>query len=144
MRHDAPPSHCSCKWSHFDFSFRVEIQNHRLLAPPTANQPTSTTNPEHKSAVANNTAAVRFSVPGRFNNVLTSTLEKPNAVTRTTSATRTSSGKLVCDIRTTGRRLNAPAATIAAAATNKTLQSGLAPCRDSIPAGCVLFSMEPP
>src|SRR6266446_4285469 len=127
MRHEAPPSHCSCKWSHFDFSFRVEIQNHRLLAPLTANQPTSATNPEHKSAAANKTSAVRRNVSGRLSSVLTSTPEKPNAIMRTTSATRASSGKLIWDISTTGRRLNAHAATIAAAATNKTLQSRLTP-----------------
>src|SRR5882762_8392956 len=93
MRREETPFHSSCKYFHFVFSFRVEIHNQRLLPPLTANDPTSATNPEHKSAVANNTTSVHRVVSGRSSSVLSSTPEKPNLITRTTSATPPHPGK---------------------------------------------------
>jgi hypothetical protein len=144
MRREATPFHSSRKYFHFAFSFRVEIHNQQLLAPLTVNHATSATKPEHKSAVANNTINVRRNVSGRFNSVLTSTPEKPTAMTRTTSATRHAPGKLVCDIPTPGTRQIAAATTIAAAMTDRTLESRLAPFKDSIKFFFLAFSMHPP
>jgi hypothetical protein len=144
VRREATPSHSSRKYFHFVFSFRVEIHNQQLLAPLTANHPTSATKPEYKSAVANNTINGRRNVSGRFNIVLTSTPEKPTVMMRTSSPTWHAPGKLVCDIPTPGTRQSAAATTIAAAMTDKTLESRLAPCRDSIEFSCLAFSMQPP
>jgi hypothetical protein len=144
VRREATPFHSSPKYSHFVFSFRVEIHNQQLLAPLTANHPTNATKPEHKSAVANNTINVRRNVSGRFNSVLTSTPEKPTVMTRTTSATRHAPGELVCDIPTPGTRQSAAATIIAAAMTDRTLESRLAAFRDSIKFRFLAFSMQPP
>src|SRR6266480_7781012 len=64
------------------------MHTQQLLAPLTANQPTSATNPEQRSAVANKTTSVTRVVSGRFNSVLRSTPERANDITITTNATR--------------------------------------------------------
>src|SRR5712692_4355652 len=144
MSNETLPFHFSPRYFHFVFSFHSEIYNQRPLAPLTANHPTSATNPEHRSAVANNTTSVRRSVSGRSSSVLTSTPEKPNTITITTSATRPAPGKTICDIRVPGRRESAVAATIAATVTNNTLGKTFAPCTESIPLCCAMFSTGPP
>src|SRR6267378_464306 len=144
MRREETPFHSSCKYFHFVLSFRVEIHNQRLLPPLTANDPTSATNPEHKSAVANNTTSVHRVVSGRSSSVLSSTPEKPNLITRTTSATPPHPGKPICGILSPGSRQSAATTTAEATVTNKTLELRLAPCGDSIPVCWVPIFIEPP
>src|SRR5882724_5655580 len=86
-----PPSHFSRGYFHFVFSFRSEIYDQLPLAPLTANHTTTATNPEHRSAAANNTTNVRRVASDRFSSVVTSTPEKPKTIT--TSATRLAPGK---------------------------------------------------
>src|SRR5260370_5950125 len=137
---EAPPFDSSPESFHFVFSFLAEIHNQKLLAPLTANQPTSATNPEHSSAVANNTKSARRIVSGRFNSALTSTPEKPNTMTIATSAMRLAPGKTISDVPNPGRRQSAATATTAATPTNTTLENSLARRTESISLGTFLFS----
>src|SRR6266576_262665 len=116
------------------------MHTQQLLAPLTANQPTSATNPEQRSAVANKTTSVTRVVSGKFNSVLRSTPAKANDITITTNATRSGAGKTVCGAPSAGRRLTAAAATIAATQQRTRTKKRPAPLGETIPLRCAELS----
>src|SRR6266550_6975549 len=119
------------------------IHTELLLAPLTANQPTSATNPEQRSAVANKTTSVTRVVSGTFNSVLRSAPEKANDITITTNATRPDAGQTVWGAPSPGRRLTAAAATNAATATKKPQEKRLVQLGEFIPLRCAELSIRP-
>src|SRR6202795_4685400 len=142
MSYETPPFHFSPGYFHFVFSFRSEIYNQRPLDPLTANHTTSATNPEPRSAAANNTTNVHRVVSGRFSSVVTSTPEKPKTIPA--SATRSAPGKTIRDIPMPGRRERPAPPRIAAIVTNNPHEKARVSCTESIPLWCFLFSIELP
>src|SRR6202795_4814568 len=140
MSYETPPFHFSPGYFHFVFSFRSEIYDLPPLAPLMANHTTSATNPEHRSAAANNTTNVRRVASGRFSRVVTSTPEKPK--TMTASATRSAPGKTIGDIPMPGRRERPAPERTAAIVTNNPHEKTLVSCIESIPLCCFLFFIE--
>src|SRR5882762_9415229 len=124
------------------FPFALRFYDQPPFAPLTANHTTSATNPEQRSADANNTTNVRRVASDRFSSVVTSTPEKPK--TMTASATRSAPGKTMRHVPMPGRRERPAPARIAAIVTNNPHEKPLVSCTEPIPLWCFLFSIGLP